>query len=321
MNSISQLKPKRLCPGDTIGVIAPASPGDLEPALAGINWLEECGFQVKLGKTVNKKISGYLAGTDVARASDINAMFASAEIDGIVCLRGGYGTMRLLELLDYHTIRTHPKVFVGYSDITALHISINQRTGLVTFHGPMVASDLGQDLPDYTWDCFSRAVFSCEPLGLISNPLLAPTPDFIVPVTAQGYLTGGNLSLITATLGTPYEINTAGKILCLEEIGEDPYRIDRMLTHLLLAGKLQAAAGIVVAVCTDCDSTAKSPDFLVEDVLLDRLGNLAKPVLCNLYFGHTADKATLPLGVTAILGNQVGGLVITESATTPSVVK
>lgn len=320
MNSIPQIKPQPLCPGDTIGVIAPASPGNLEAALAGISWLEACGFQVKLGKTVNQ-IGGYLAGTDAERAADINAMFATPEIAGILCLRGGYGTMRLLDLLDYNVIRTHPKVFVGYSDITALHSSINQRTGLVTFHGPMVASDMGPDLSDYTWNCFYRAVSSCEPLGLVSNPPLSPAPRFIVPGMAQGTLTGGNLSLIAATLGTPYEIDTKDKILCLEDIGEAPYRIDRMLTQLLLAGKLQAAAGIVVAVCTDCDSTDESPDFLVEDVLRERLGNLKKPVLCDLYFGHTTDKATIPLGVTATLDNQVGGLVITESATTRSMMK
>jgi muramoyltetrapeptide carboxypeptidase len=315
MNSIAQIKPRQLCPGDTIGVIAPASSGTPNTALAGINWLKECGFQVKLGKTVNQITSGYLAGTDADRASDINAMFASPEVDGIVCLRGGYGTMRLLDLVDYNLIRTHPKIFVGYSDITALHISISQNTGLVTFHGPMVASDMDQNLSAYTWDCFSRAIFSGEPLGLISNPPLLPAPKFMVPGTAQGYLTGGNLSLITATLGTPYEINTEDKILCIEDIGEAPYRIDRMLTQLLLAGKLQAAAGIVFAVCPDCNSAAEPPDFLVEDVLLDRLGDLNKPVLCDLYFGHTTDKATLPLGITATLGNQGSGLVITESAT------
>ena len=316
MNSITQIKPRQLCPGDTIGVVAPASSGDWETALQGISWLKECGFQVKLGKTVNQITKGYLSGTDADRASDINDMFASPEIDGIVCLRGGYGTMRILDLLDYNIIKTHPKVFVGYSDITALHISIMQNTGLVTFHGPMVASDMDKDLSAYTWDCFSRAVFSDQPLGLISNPPLFPAAKFIVPGTAQGYLTGGNLSLITATLGTPYEINTEGKILCLEDIGEAPYRIDRMLTQLLLADKLQVAAGIVFAVCADCDSVAEPPDYLVENVLLDRLGDLKMPVLCDLYFGHTTDKATLPLGVTATLGNKGRGLVITEAATT-----
>lgn len=315
MNSISQIKPKQLCPGNTIGVIAPASPGNLESALAGVSWLEKQGFQVKLGKTVNHS-GGYLAGTDAERAADINAMFSAPDIDGIICLRGGYGTMRLLDLLDYTLIQAHPKVFVGYSDITALLVSIGQRTGLVTFHGPMVASDMGKGLSDYTWGCFSQAISSLEPLGPVVNPPLSPVPHFIAAGTAQGYLTGGNLSLIAATLGTPYEINTAGKILCLEEVGEAPYRIDRMLTQLLLAGKLQDAAGIVFALCTDCDNVAESSDFLVEDVLRDRLKDLKKPILCNLHFGHTIDKATLPLGITATLGTAVGGLVITESAIT-----
>ncbi|WP_425058959.1 putative murein peptide carboxypeptidase [Sporomusa carbonis] len=315
MNPISPIKPKRLCPGDTIGVIAPASPGDPELAAAGVRWLEEQGFKVQLGMTTAQTL-GYLSGPDAARAADINAMFASPDIDGIVCLRGGYGTMRLLELLDYSTIRDHPKVFVGYSDITALHLSIGQRTGLVTFHGPMVASDMGRGISAYSWDNFFRAVATPGPLGPISNPPLSPPPVFIVPGTAGGCLTGGNLSLIVATLGTPYEIDTCGKILCLEEVGEAPYRIDRMLTQLLLAGKLQDAAGIVVDACADCDSEAKPPSFTVEDVLRDRLGGLNKPVLYNLHFGHTADKTTLPLGVRAMLGTGIGGLVITETATT-----
>lgn len=315
MDLIPQIKPKRLSPGDTIGVIAPASPGDPELAMAGIKWLEERGFRVELGKSIDQTL-GYLSGPDALRAADINAMFASPAIDGIVCLRGGYGTMRLLELLDYPVIQAHPKIFVGYSDITALHVSIGQRTGLVTFHGPMVASDMGQGLSDYTWDYFSRAVSAPDPLGPVINPLLSPSPVCIAKGTAEGRLTGGNLSLITATLGTPYEIDTCGKILCLEEVGEAPYRIDRMLTHLLLAGKLQAAAGIVFDVCADCDIEARPPSFTVEEVLRDRLGGLKKPVLYHLHFGHTADKATLPMGVTAVLESQTGELRITETATT-----
>lgn len=313
MDSISQIKPKRLCLGDTIGVIAPASPGDLECLMAGVHWLKQQGFRVRLGRTVEQS-QGYLAGSDADRASDINAMFSSPEIDGIFCLRGGYGTMRLLDFLDYDCIRTYPKVFVGYSDITALHISIGQRTGLVTFHGPMVASDMGKGLSEYTLESFYRAIANSEPLGAVSNPLLSPPPVFIAPGRAQGYLTGGNLSLIVSTLGTPYEINTCNKILCLEEVGEEPYRMDRMLTQLLLAGKLQDAAGIVIAVCTDCDKD-DSPGFTLEEVLQDRLSGLNKPVLYNLYFGHTADKVTLPMGVTAVLDSDIGGLVITETAT------
>lgn len=315
MYRISQIKPKRLCLGDTIGVIAPASPRDSDLTAAGVRWLEEQGFCVKLGMTIDQKL-GYLSGPDDMRAADINAMFASPDIDGIVCLCGGYGTMRLLELLDYNVIRTHPKVFVGYSDITALHVSIGQRTGLVTFHGPMVASDMGKGLSAYTWECFFQAVTSPQPLGSVINPPDSPPPLFIVPGTAQGYLTGGNLSLIVSTLGTPYEINTHDKILCLEEVGEAPYRIDRMLTQLLLAGKLQDAAGIVFGVCADCDIEARSSSsFNVEEVLRDRLGGLHKPVLYNLHFGHTLDKVTLPLGIKAVLGSEMGGLVINETAT------
>ncbi len=314
--TITPIKPKNLRPGDTLGVIAPASHGNVQAALAGITWLENQGFQIRLGKTVNRNW-GYLSGTDAERAADIHAMFAAPDVAGIICLRGGYGTMRLLELLDYPLIQNHPKIFIGYSDITALHISISQHTGLITFHGPMVASDMNEGLSEYTRNCLFRAVTTVEPLGLINNPPLTPAPVFIVPGTAAGRLTGGNLSLIAATLGTPYEINTQGKILCLEEIGEEPYRIDRLLTQLLLAGKLQDAAGIVFAQCVDCTDRSpepKLPVFQLEEVLQDRLGGLKKPVLYQLHFGHTPDKATLPLGVTAILGTDVRGLVITETA-------
>jgi len=313
MYPISQIKPKKLCPGDTIGLISPASPGNIELTMAGIHWLEEQGFRVELGKTVEQTL-GYLAGTDADRAADINVMFASPAIDGIFCLRGGYGTMRLLELLDYECIRTHPKVFLGYSDVTALHISIGQRTGLVTFHGPMVASDMGKGLSDYTWDSFYRAVTTSKPLGVVLNPPHVNPPVFIASGRAQGCLAGGNLSMIVSTLGTPYEIDTSDKILCIEEVGEAPYRMDRMLTQLLLAGKLQAAAGIVVAVCADCDRD-DPPSFTVEEVLRERLGNLNKPVLYNLHFGHTEEKATLPMGVMALLGIERGGLEIIETAT------
>lgn len=314
MSIIPQIKPKRLYPGDTIGIIAPASPGNVELAQAGISWLKEQGFRVKLGATTEQTY-GYLAGSDPLRAADIHQMFADPDINGIICLRGGYGTMRLLELLDYDLIQANPKVFVGYSDITALHTSIGQRTGLVTFHGPMVAADLGKGLPGYTFDSLFRAITAPAPLGMISNPPDSPPPLTLVSGTASGYLTGGNLSLIAATLGTPYEIDTCNKLLCIEEVGEEPYRIDRMLTQLLLAGKLQDAAGIIIAVCADCDSEGEKEDFTLEEVLRDRLGGLKQPVLANLYFGHTPDKATLPFGLTALLETNRGGLFINESAT------
>ncbi|CUH95525.1 hypothetical protein P22_1596 [Propionispora sp. 2/2-37] len=312
--NLAPIKPKRLSSGATIGVIAPASPGDTDQAAAGIAWLEERGFTVKTGISVNQT-AGYLSGADALRARDINDMFASPAIDGIICLRGGYGTMRLLEKIDYELIRSHPKVFIGYSDITALHINIGQRTGLVTFHGPMVSSDMSKGLSEYTWDYFSRAILQNTPLGPVKNPVSALSSVCISPGQASGRLTGGNLTLVAATLGTPYEIDTYGKILCLEEVSEAPYRIDRLLTQLLLAGKLQQAAGIVFDVCAHCDSEATPPSFTVEEVLRDRLSGLNLPVLYQLYFGHTEDKVTLPLGVSAILDTEQNGLIVTETGT------
>lgn len=314
MNSTARLKPKRLLPGATIGVIAPASPGDPDQAAAGIAWLEERGFTVKTGISVNQTL-GYLSGADDLRAKDLNDMFASPAVDGIMCLRGGYGTMRLLEKIDYRLISSHPKVFIGYSDITALHIAIGQQTGLVTFHGPMISSDISKGLSEYTWDYFSRAVLQNAPLGPVKNPDSALPSVCISPGQASGRLTGGNLTLIAASLGTPYEIDTYGKILCLEEVYEAPYRIDRLLTQLLLSGKLQQAAGIVFDVCAHCDSEATPPSFTVEEVLKDRLSGLNLPVLHQLYFGHTEDKVTLPFGISATLDTEQDGLVITETCT------
>lgn len=313
MHCTTRIKPKALCIGDTIGIVAPAGCGDPELAAAGVSALEAYGFKVRQGLTVGQKL-GYLAGPDAERAAEVNAMFASPEIDGIICLRGGYGSMRLLDRLDYDIIRQHPKVFVGYSDITAMHLSIGQKTGLVTFHGPMVASDLGKGISPHTWDYLFRAVSKPEPLGLVANPPGVVPPVFIAPGAARGPLTGGNLSLVTATLGTPYEIDARGKILCLEEVGEEPYRIDRMLTQLLLAGKLRDAAGIVFDVCAACEAEDDSPGFTLAEVLQDRLGSLRKPVLCNLYFGHAAEKATLPLGIEAVLDSRAGNLAVTEAA-------
>ena len=314
MHSVRRMKPSRLRKGDTIGVIAPASCGNTETTAAGVEWLEKTGFRIKLGKTVSLE-NGYLAGSDAARAADINSMFAADDIDGIICLRGGYGTMRLLNLIDYDTIKKHPKVFVGYSDITALHTAIGQRTGLVTFHGPMAASDMGKNIPAYTWNWFLRAVTGAGPLGNITNPPDAEPFKVIASGKAAGFLAGGNLSLIAATLGTPYEIDTCGKILFMEEVSEAPYRIDRMLTQLLLAGKLQTAAGIVFDVFAGFAPETESADFTVEEVLKDRLGSLNIPIIMNVYFGHTANKITVPLRIRAMLQTQNGRLTITESAT------
>lgn len=229
------IKPKRLKLGDTIGVVAPASPTTEEKLERVYRKLMQMGFNVVMGRSCFSK-RGYLAGDDKTRAEDINKMFKNTEVDGIICLRGGYGSLRILDLLDYELIRTNPKVFVGYSDITALHIAINQISELVTFHGPM-AANLIEDTCNFTLESLYNFILNEDFKPSIEN--LSRELVAINGGIAEGQIIGGNLSLIASTIGTPYEINTKGKILFIEEIGEEPYRIDRMLTQLRLSHKLQ----------------------------------------------------------------------------------
>jgi muramoyltetrapeptide carboxypeptidase len=246
-------------------------------------------------------------------------MFRDPEVKAIFALRGGYGSAQLLDRIDYELIRANPKIFVGYSDITALHLAIHQKTGLITFHGPVVLSRF----TDYTLDHFRRALFQTNPIGTVRNPgetnTLRPVHRLraVRPGTARGRLIGGNLTLISTTLGTPYEIDTRGRILFIEDVDEEPYRIDRMLTQLRLAGKLDAAAGIIVGECLDCRPKDYKPSFNstftlgeIEDNLL---GDLKVPVLSGLTIGHTDDQLTLPEGAMATLDAGQGTLTLEES--------
>jgi muramoyltetrapeptide carboxypeptidase len=242
-------------------------------------------------------------------------MFARPEVEAIFCARGGYGTPRLLSLLDYDLIRENPKILLGYSDVTALHLAIQRQTGLVTFHGPMVESDPQVGFVDYNWLGVLRAIAAPSPLGLVENPPAGPALRVIRGGRAQGPLVGGNLSLICATMGTPYEIDTRGKILFLEDVGEAPYRMDRMLNQLLLAGKLQAASGIVIGESVGCEQApGDRPSLTLYEVLADLLSSLGKPVLYGLAIGHGFYKATLPLGVEAVLDATAGHLEVIEPA-------
>ncbi len=304
---------RRLQPGQTIGVVSPASPVKPEVLDKGIAKLKSLGFRVKVGKHAYAK-QGYLAGSDLERAEDLNAMFRDAEVDAIVCSRGGYGTPRILLHLDYDAIARHPKVFVGFSDITALHVAIRQRTGLVTFHGPMVASDFSQPhVDDYNWPWFEKAVMGTNPIGRIEIPQQLPPSECIVPGKAIGELMGGNLSLIVATMGSPYQLDPTGKIVLIEEVGEEPYRIDRMLTQLELAGFWQRAAGIAFGESVGCGpSNPENPSLVA--MLKDKLGKLSIPVVYGLPLGHGARKATVPEGVQASLDAEQGILSIEEVA-------
>ncbi|MHB1418456.1 MAG: S66 peptidase family protein [Bacillota bacterium] len=312
-----KLKAKALKEGSTVGVIAPASHIHQRERIAkGVEALEKMGFNVVMGSFVYGR-DGYLAGTDQERVADINKMFSAPEIEAIFCLRGGYGSLRLLHLLDYRMIRKHAKILVGYSDITALHLALTRKTGLVTFHGAMVASDLGNELTGYTLNSFKKALTTVGPLG----PLPLPeglTPIEIYPGETEGELIGGNLSLIIATLGTPYEIETSGRILFLEEINEEPYRVDRMLTQLRLSGALDRVAGLVIGECVACQSRQRGDEadggYSLLEVLTDRLGSLGVPCLYGLPLGHGRNKATIPLGVKVSLNASTGILAFLEGA-------
>jgi muramoyltetrapeptide carboxypeptidase len=310
------VKPKRLSEGDTVGLVLPASN---EMAADDIAWgreqLEALGFKVQMGRHVYDR-HGYFAGTDRDRAADVNRMFADKSIDGIFCYTGGWGTPRMLPYLDYELIARNPKALIGFSDITALLNAVYQRTGLVTFHGPVAGSTFNE----YSAENFRRVVMAAEPAGLLEPPEKRPSELVdrtnrilhLAPGKASGRLVGGNLSLIAATMGTPYEIDTAGAILFLEDIREEVYRMDRMLTQLALGGKFERAAGIVFGRCTECQS--RPSGFSLEDILRDRFGSLKVPAISGLSFGHIENKLTLPIGVMATLDADAGTLSIDEAA-------
>ena len=301
------IKPRALRAGDTVGVIAPGTAVPDPERLALVEpTLKFFGLRAKVGKYVARG-SGHVTRSVAERLDDLHAMFRDPEVKAVFCVRGGYGSMQLLDKIDYDLIRRNPKVFVGYSDITALHLAINRHANLTTFHGPIVLSSY----TEYTQRSFRQALFDARPAGKLTNPQesnqLRPEHPLrtIRAGVATGQLVGGNLSLVVALMGTPYEIETRGRILFIEDVGEEPYRIDRMLTQLRLAGKLDQAAGIVFGECSDCAPNDYKPsfawDYTLGEVLDQILGSTRVPVLSGLTIGHTADQLTLPLGVTATL--------------------
>jgi muramoyltetrapeptide carboxypeptidase len=314
-------KPAALRAGDTVGLIAPATAVHDPDRLALARKLVEFyQLKVRFGSNVGKR-SGYMGASIDQRVADLHEMFRDPAVKAIFTIRGGYGSAQLLDKVDYGLIAQNPKIFIGYSDVTALLIAMHQRSRLVTFHGPVATARF----TDFTRSHFQRALFSTSPIGLLSNPpdsnsMRAAHPLRVIrPGSARGPLIGGNLTLISSGLGTPYEIDTKGKILFLEDVEEQPYSIDRMLTQLRLAGKLQVAAGIIFGECTDCKPRDYKPSlsapFSLGEVMDEILGSLAIPVLAGLTIGHTSDQITLPLGVMAQMDADKGELVIEESAT------
>lgn len=288
------IRPKHLKKGDKIGLIGSSSPTPKDRIEPSIRAMEALGLEVILGESCLKN-HGYLSGTDEIRANDINKMFEDKSIKGIFAMRGGYGAPRILDKLDYDMIKKNPKVFAGYSDITALHNVFNQKCELITFHTPMPSTEIYKGVDEYTLDYFKKNIFSDIPLGVLKNP---DGQDLKTLVTgeAEGILVGGNLSLVASSLGTPYEIDTRGKILFLEEIEEYPYKIDRMLVQLKLAGKFKEAAGIILGAWTNCEAKEGDNSLTLMEVFEEIIIPENKTTIYNLACGHCMPTISLPLG-------------------------
>ena len=313
------IKPQRLNYGDTIGIIAPASaPPDPKNIERSVAVLERLGFKPKLAPNVRKRW-GFLAGNDRERASDLMKMFTDRKVKAIICLRGGYGTSRLLPLLDYSAIRANPKIFVGYSDITSLHCAFLVKSNLVSFHGPMLNSDFARkDFPDFTLQSCLKTLMQPIAPGHLCEGYKRKTITNLRHGIVSGPLMGGNLTLLCATLGTPYQPTFKNRILFFEDLDEAPYRFDRQLTQLRNAGLLQQVVGIAIGINVNChDPKAKGAQEYhqsLEDVFQERLLPLKVPIVVGLPFGHTPLNATLPVGVRVTLDAVKGDLVITEPA-------
>ncbi len=313
------IKPARLAPGDTIGIVAPASaPPDPDAIDKSVAVLEHLGYHPLLARNARQR-HGFLAGGDRERAADMLQMFAHKKVRAIICVRGGYGAARLLDRLDYNLIRANPKIFIGYSDITSLHAAIYVKSGLLTFHGPMLNSDfILPDMPKFTLDSFLRTLTEARPAGSISQGYTGPRAKVLRKGMASGRLIGGNLTLLCAALGTPYEPSFDNSILFFEDLSEVPYRFDRMLTQLLNGGYLRKVRGIAVGINADCEDPkakdAKEYRQTLEDVLRERLLPLKVPLVMDLPFGHVPTNATLPFGAKATLDAQAGDLIIEEAA-------
>jgi muramoyltetrapeptide carboxypeptidase len=301
------VKPAALRTGDTIGVVAPASNLKSDWLVAGEAELHRLGFKTKHLASILEK-SLYTAGSDQRRAEELKAMFADPDVNAIIAARGGYGSVRMLSLLDDEIIRANPKIVMGYSDITSILIYLYQRHGLVTFHGPMVAKDFRGGSDHYDLSSFQ---------GLLMNDAVpvrinVDGAEVLSPGKVCGRLVGGCMPMITASLGTPYELDTTDSILVLEDVGAKPYQIDRMLQHLKLAGKLDTIRGFVFGEMVDCIQT-KDQGYTLQEVITDCIGYRRVPILFGLKIGHTEQQnITLPLGVEAELDCFTPSLTILE---------
>ncbi len=305
------LKPPALKKGDVIGIISPASsPDNFSRIEKGIFYLESLGYRVKPGKHIYKRL-GYLSASDDERAEDLNEMFADPQVRAIFCVRGGYGTPRILDKINYNLIKRNPKIFVGYSDITALQLAIFKKTGLITFSGPMVAVDMYSDFDTFAEEFFWKILTNNLKKIEIKNPDDVPLVA-MKPGVATGILLGGNLSLLASIVGTKFQPDFSNSILVIEDIGEEPYRIDRYLSQLKNSGILGKIKGCIIGQFTDCLAKEPEKSLTLEQIFNDYFGNLKIPVISNLSYGHISRKITLPIGAKVKIDAKRKNITIVE---------
>lgn len=285
--------PGKLDRGDTVGIICPSTNIDEERKQQCIETIKNMGYKVKAAGNITTDYGGYMAGDGRTRAKWINEMFADPEVKAIFCVRGGYAGSRAMEFVDFDLIKKNPKIFVGYSDVTSFHLGITQNCGFVTFHGPMVSSNMVDGFDSETEESFFEAI-NADSEYEFKNP-----KGYEIKVlqegSAEGELTGGNLALLSACIGTPYEIDTKGKILFIEEVEETMSRIERFIYQLRASGKLQQCAGIIMGQFTDC-TNPNMPGFTEIELFKDVLEGIDVPVLYNVQSGHGSPMMTLPFG-------------------------
>lgn len=288
--------PKALKPGDTIGVIAPSFPVKPEEKPKIVDYLRAAGYRVKLGRTVEELMNfhGYLAGDAKLRAEDVNRMFADPEVDGIICARGGYGSSHTMEYLDLDLIKENPKAFIGFSDITNFHSILNRFCDLVTFHGPMVLSNMLKGSDDYSRKSLYEAL-SMTDTYTFKNPKEEPF-RVLTAGKAEGMITGGNISLLARSLGTFYEPETEGKILFLEDVEESIPSIDMMITQLEQAGKMEDIRGVLIGNFAECTNDRYDGSYKMDEFLKDRFAGYTVPVMANVCSGHERPMGTIPMG-------------------------
>jgi muramoyltetrapeptide carboxypeptidase len=307
--------PRRLCPAHKIGIVSPSSPVNAADLEKGINCFQERGYSVELAPHALNQSGdaglAYLAGDDSDRAKDINSFFSRDEIDAIICARGGYGAIRLVDRLDWNAIRAHPKIFVGYSDITSIHLGIARQRGFVTFHGPMAAAHakLGDSAKAQFWHMLE------SPNAYGELPADTAAISTLVSGSAVGELAGGCLCLMAHSCGSKYGPDFSGKIVLIEDVGEAVYRADRNLWQLRNSGAFDHAAGFVIGSLTNWKSMEADPPLNTPSMLFEEFfGSLGKPTISGFPFGHEPNPLTLPLGVKAHLDADSKTLTLLEGA-------